>query len=55
MPRSRLGSHSRRRSRAGRAPRAQEGLSEQYLTNLTSFPDLDVRIVADLLPERAAE
>ncbi|MFG1710021.1 Gfo/Idh/MocA family protein [Nonomuraea sp. M3C6] len=30
-------------------------ISEQYLTNLTAFPDLDVRIVADLLPERAAE
>ncbi|SDK86551.1 Gfo/Idh/MocA family protein [Nonomuraea jiangxiensis] len=30
-------------------------ISEQYLTNLTAFPDLDVKIVADLLPERAAE
>jgi predicted dehydrogenase len=29
-------------------------ISEQYLTNLTAFPDLDVRIVADLFPERAA-
>ncbi len=28
-------------------------ISTQYLTNLTSFPDLDVRFVADVDPERA--
>ncbi|GAA4196824.1 Gfo/Idh/MocA family oxidoreductase [Streptosporangium oxazolinicum] len=30
-------------------------ISEQYLENLTRFPDLDVRIVTDLYPDRAAE
>jgi predicted dehydrogenase len=30
-------------------------ISTQYLRNLTSFPDLDVRFVADLDEERAAE
>ena len=30
-------------------------ISNQYLENLTRFPDLDVRIVADLFPEKAAE
>ncbi|GAA0398253.1 oxidoreductase [Acrocarpospora corrugata] len=30
-------------------------ISNQYLENLTRFPDLDVRIVADLFTERAAE
>lgn len=28
-------------------------ISDQYLTHLSSFPDLSVRFVADLLPERA--
>jgi predicted dehydrogenase len=28
-------------------------ISGEYLTNLTTFPDADVRFVADLLPERA--
>ena len=28
-------------------------ISEQYLANMTTFPDLDVRFVADLVPERA--
>ena len=28
-------------------------ISEQYLTNMRSYPDLDVRFVADLLPDRA--
>jgi len=28
-------------------------ISEQYLANMKSYPDLDVRFVADLLPERA--
>jgi predicted dehydrogenase len=28
-------------------------ISDEYLRNLTSFPDLDVRIVADVVPERA--
>jgi predicted dehydrogenase len=30
-------------------------ISEQYLANMTAFPDLDVRFVADLIPERATE
>jgi predicted dehydrogenase len=30
-------------------------ISEQYLANMASYPDLDVRFVADLFPERAAE
>ncbi|AWS41752.1 Gfo/Idh/MocA family protein [Streptosporangium sp. 'caverna'] len=30
-------------------------ISDQYLENLTRFPDVEVRIVADLYPERAAE
>jgi predicted dehydrogenase len=30
-------------------------ISNQYLTNMTRFPDLDVVIVADVFPERAAE
>lgn len=29
-------------------------ISDQYLTHLTSFPDLEVHIVGDLLPEAAA-
>jgi len=29
-------------------------ISEQYLANLAGFPDVDVRFVADLIPERAA-
>ncbi|GAB3614434.1 Gfo/Idh/MocA family protein [Humibacter ginsengisoli] len=29
-------------------------ISTQYLTNLTSFPDVDVRFVADIIPEAAA-
>ncbi|WP_017559023.1 Gfo/Idh/MocA family protein [Nocardiopsis baichengensis] len=29
-------------------------ISEAYLRNLVSFPDLDVRFVADVLPDRAA-
>lgn len=28
-------------------------ISEQYLTNMARYPDLDVRFVADLLPDRA--
>lgn len=28
-------------------------ISEQYLANMATFPDLDVRFVADLVPERA--
>ena len=28
-------------------------ISEQYVANMRDFPDLDVRIVADLIPERA--
>lgn len=30
-------------------------ISNQYLSNLTSFPDLEVRIVADLFQDKAAE
>jgi len=30
-------------------------ISGTYLEHMTSFPDLDVRFVADLVPERAAE
>jgi predicted dehydrogenase len=30
-------------------------ISNQYLENLTRFPDLDVRVVADIFPDRAAE
>lgn len=30
-------------------------ISRQYLGNLTRYPDLDVRIVADVFPDRAAE
>ena len=30
-------------------------ISNQYLGNLTRYPDLEVRIVADVFPERAAE
>ena len=28
-------------------------ISEQYLANMKTYPDLDVRFVADLVPERA--
>jgi predicted dehydrogenase len=28
-------------------------ISEQYLTNMRTYPDLDVRFVADLIPDRA--
>ena len=30
-------------------------ISEQYLANMASYPDLDVRFLADLIPARAAE
>ena len=30
-------------------------ISEQYLANMAAYPDLDVRFVADLFPDRAAE
>ena len=30
-------------------------ISEQYLANLATYPDLDVRFLADLGPERAAQ
>ena len=30
-------------------------ISEQYLANMRTFPDLDVRFVADLIPERARQ
>ena len=30
-------------------------ISGQYLTNLTRFPDVEVRVVTDLYPQRAAE
>ena len=29
-------------------------ISTQYLTNLTAFPDVDVRFIADIIPEAAA-
>jgi len=28
-------------------------ISEQYLANMRTYPDLDVRFVADLIPDRA--
>ncbi|RLP75590.1 gfo/Idh/MocA family oxidoreductase [Mycetocola tolaasinivorans] len=45
-------------SRAGRVGVAVIGagtISDQYLTNLTAFPDVEVLVVADLFTERAAE
>ena len=30
-------------------------ISEQYLANMATYPDLDVRFLADLVPERAAQ
>jgi predicted dehydrogenase len=30
-------------------------VSDEYLANLTRFPDVDVRVVADLYPDRAAQ
>jgi predicted dehydrogenase len=30
-------------------------ISEQYLANMATYPDLDVRFLADLVPERATE
>lgn len=30
-------------------------ISEQYLANMRTYPDLDVRFIADLIPDRARD